>query len=99
MKILAKIKSVYILDILFDYIKEESFKYKLFVYSKKYQKILKINLLDYKKIYLDNQDAQFVDYIYNTDNIQEETFDKNIYEKKIEKDLKIINLIEKIWMI
>ena len=52
MTILAKIKSIYILDILFDYIKEENFKYKLFVHSKKYQKILKINLLDYKKIIL-----------------------------------------------
>ena len=56
MEILSKIKSRFILDILFDYIKDKNFKYKLIVHSKYYQNHLNINLMNYKYIYLDNSE-------------------------------------------
>lgn len=61
MEILTKIKSIYILDLLFDYIKDENFKYKLVVHSKYHQNLMNIKLIDYKMAYLDNSDAQLID--------------------------------------
>ena len=95
MEILTKIKSIYILDLLFDYIEDENFKYKLVVHSKYHQNLMNIKLIDYKMAYLDNSDAQLIDYLYNSNNILEDKFDKNIYEKKIEKDLKRIGKIDR----
>ena len=53
--ILEKIKSKYILENIFDYVKDENFKFKLFVYSKRFQKKFDLKLLDYKNIYLKNR--------------------------------------------
>ena len=45
---LEQINSDYLLNNLFEYIEDENYKMKLFVHSNLFQKILKINLYDYK---------------------------------------------------
>ena len=95
MEILKKISSEYILKLIFDYIDEEDFKYKLVVHSKYFQKKMKITLIDYQETFLTNKGLQFSDYIYNSDNIYEETFDKNIYDKILSIDLNTIKLDRK----
>ena len=49
---LKKISSNYILKKLLEYIKDEVFKFKMFIYSKDFQKKLGINQLDYLEKYL-----------------------------------------------
>jgi len=46
------IKSSYIINHIFSYIKDNDFKEKLFLYSKKFQKELGINLIGLKEKYL-----------------------------------------------
>ena len=45
------IKSRYIFYFIFDFIKDENFKFKLFTYSKKYQNIFHLDLFSYKDLY------------------------------------------------
>ena len=76
--ILEKIKSKYILENIFDYVKDENFKFKLFVYSKKLQKKFDLKLLDYKNIYLKNRINLFE---FLSDYNKKEGYPKN-YDKK-----------------
>lgn len=77
--ILEKIKSKYNLENIFDYVKDENFKFKLFVYSKKLQKKFDLKLLDYKNIYLKHRINLF-DFLSDY-NKKEEGYPKN-YDKK-----------------
>ena len=77
--ILEKIISKYTLQNIFDYVKEENFKFKLFVYSKKLQKKLDLKLFDYQNIYLKNRINLF-DFLSDY-NKKEEGYPKN-YDKK-----------------
>ena len=95
MEKLKKIKSIHILETIFNYIKGNKIKYKLFVYSKYFQKKLKLTLLDYQENYFSNNGLKFADYIYNPNIISKGKFYKNFYEKKIEKDLKKIKVNRK----
>ena len=45
---LNKIGSKYLIDIIFNYIKDDNFKYKLFMYSKKFRKLLDLSSNDYQ---------------------------------------------------
>ena len=47
--IFEKIKSIYIQKILFDFIKNENFKFKLFLYSKYFQKKFELERVDFKE--------------------------------------------------
>ena len=85
------------MNLIFDYIKDENFKYKLVSYSKYFQKRLNLTLLDYQEYYLCDKGLQFVNYIYSQNNLYEETFDKNIYNKRLEKDLSNIKLDRKVF--
>ena len=51
----SRIKNIDIIPNILSYIDNENFKYKLVNYSKKYQRILKINLFDYKKKYFEKK--------------------------------------------
>ena len=51
--ILGKIKSKYNLSNIFDYVKDDNFKYKLFKYSKLFQEKLELNLTKYRVKYLE----------------------------------------------
>ena len=68
---LNKIGSKYLMDIIFNYIKDDNFKYKLFIHSKKYRKALGLSSNDYlvksiskTGIKLDNYLSGFVDRKY-----------------------------------
>ena len=82
--ILKKIKSKYIYEIIFDYIKHENFKYKLFNYSKYFQNILGLKLIDYKEKFVDNLDINLNDYIYID---SRELFFKKTLKEKLENEL------------
>ena len=66
-----RIKSIYILHSILNYISDENIKYKLFKYSKSYQKKLNIDLINYKEKYLEKIGFNIDDYLY-----------QEIYEKK-----------------
>ena len=82
--ILKKIKSKYIYELIFDYIKNENFKFKLFNYSKYFQNILGLKLFDYKEKFFDNLDINLNDYIY-IDSCQ--FFFKKTLKEKLENKL------------
>ena len=88
--ILDKISSLYITKNIFDYIKDENFKLKLFLYSKYFQKKLNINYtLCYEK-YINKFGFDLNNYLY----IDEEEFDKNTnlyyeYRKKENKETEL----------
>ena len=88
--ILEKIKSKYILENIFDYVKDENFKFKLFVYSKKLQKKFDLKLLDYKNIYLKNRINLFEFLIFYLIIIKKK---KGIQKTMIKKGLQI-NLVQ-----
>ena len=96
MELLDKISSKYIINKIFDYINDNNFfKYKLVVHSKKFQQILNIRLFDYQNIYLGKTGLRSDIYIYNENNEYEETFDKFIYNKLLERDLVKMKLNQK----
>ena len=82
--ILKKIKSKYIYKIIFDYINNENFKFKLFNYSKYFQNILGLNLFDYKVKFVDNLNINLNEYIYNASS---PLFLKETLKEKLEKEL------------
>ena len=57
--LMNKIKSLHILNNVLEYIKEESFKYKLFIHSKEFQKKLNINVSEFSLFkYIDKQETK-----------------------------------------
>jgi len=83
--ILKKIKSKYIYKIIFDYINDENFKFKLFNYSKYFQNILGLKLFDYKEKYFDNLDINLNEYFYNDS--CEQLLNKSLFKEKLESYL------------
>ena len=81
------IKSKYIYDIIFSYINDENFKYKLFKYSKENQSKISINLTDYKNIYYNSLDFNLDDYLLYKYNNTETNFDIKYLTKKLNEDL------------
>ena len=82
-----KIKSKYILETIFDYIKEDNFKYKLLIYSKLFQKKLELKLVDYQERYVIQFGIKINNYLYCDKNEKKDTFNKNILSQNLEKDL------------
>ena len=76
---MKEIKSSYIYDKIFNYIKDENFKYKLFFYSKKFQNKINIKLVDYKEKYLEKIGFRLNRYLYSRDK-----FDKGFLSKKLD---------------
>ena len=101
--ILTKIKSKYCLDYLFDYIKDDSFKYKLFVYSKFFQEKIDLNLEQYQAKFIERYKLNpklFLSFRdYNSDislgtNILKEGLSKYLSMNKIENKIFQIYLIK-----
>lgn len=61
--LLENIASTYIINNIFEYIKDINFKLKFFKYSYKFQNKLKLKLYDYQKKYLDQINFNVDDYI------------------------------------
>ena len=93
--ILEKIKSKYNLENIFDYIKDENFKFKLFVYSKRFQKKFDLKLLDYKNIYLKNRINLF-EFLsgYNKKEGYPKNYDKKELTNKFNSTLNKLKLKE-----
>ena len=88
--IINKIKSVYIIQNIFNYIKDNKIQFKLFRHSKYFQKKLNINFLDCKEKYLKNIGFNINDYLF----LKEEEYENNFLNKKY-KDFLLKNKINK----
>ena len=89
-----KIKSKYICQKVFEYIKEENFKFKFLLYSKYFQKKLELEIIDFKERYIIQSKINFDNYLccYSLFNADPKNFDKNIISKKLEEELIKYNL-------
>ena len=92
--LLEEIKSKYIIDNIFTYIKEANLKYKLVTKSKKLQELLKITIQDYKNKCSEsinyNNFLKFLSFKNHSEpdiNILTNEFDKDIKKYKIKKDI------------
>lgn len=107
---LKKLRSDYILKYIFEYIKDPNFKYKLFAYSKLFQKKVDLKLVDYQEEYIYKIFGRvwefFFTYIFNGEevkndyNLLKNQFSYFISENHIDFDILIssaINYYEKYW--
>ena len=93
--LLQGIKSTYIIDNIFEYVENKSFKYKLLINSKKLQKLLKIDILDYKKL-----SYEFINY-QNFSNFlifKEKAKSIEYLKEQFQKDIKNYKLSEEIFI-
>ena len=82
-ELINKIKSKFILNYVFDYIKDTNFKVKLFIHSKSYQKKLDLKLLTYKELFLNKIGFNLDNYLNSDSN---ENYDNFLLENKINKE-------------
>ena len=99
-RLLNKIKSSILIKHIFNYIKDNNIKFKLFFYSKSFQKKFNIKLNDYKEKYFDKIDFNISKYLEeekNKNNYLNEEYDNYSLEKKFneEKFNNILNNISK----
>ena len=87
--VLKKISSKYILMLISDYIKDEKFVFKFFVYSKYFQKKIGIELSDYINKYIEQFEALGlkVDKFLIFQNYFAKDFNKNILDIKLNNEL------------
>ena len=104
-RLLEKIQSKYILELICKYIKEEEiYIMNLFTYSKYFQKKMNFHFLDYQVKFLEMNGIHFYNYLYNNKNDNSDSDNKNIDKEIIKKNLKTylskfnidLNIIEKI---
>ena len=99
-ELIKKIKSKFILNALFNYIRDINFKLKLFIYSKSFQNKLDLNI-EYKKIFLKKIGFDLDKYLYTkshnkkilNDNYQNFLL-KNKYKKE-EFEKKLFEILNK----
>ena len=84
--ILEKVKSQYILQIIFEYINNYNFKYDLIKYSKFWQTKFGIGKNYYQALYFNKIDMNFTNY-FNKYILCPDVYDKNILNKNLEDDL------------
>ena len=81
LSVLEKISSKYILESIFNYIRDEKYKLKLFINSKLFQKKLNLNLIDYQENYINRFNLNPNEYVYdnynNYDHYNKECLKKN----------------------
>ena len=68
---LEDLKPKYIYSLIFNFIKDKYFKFKLFKHSKLFQKLLDINLSDYEKINVILSNINFPKYFYDEEYLNE----------------------------
>ena len=91
---IEKIKSKYIHLKIFEFIKDENFKFKLYLYSKLFQKKLELGMIDFKERYVNQTKINFDNYLccFSLFNLDQKNFDKNLMNKKLKEDLQKFNL-------
>jgi len=91
---LENIISKYIIDKIFSFINEPNYIYKLINYSKRFQKKLNINLLNYKEIYF-NERVNYDEYIYYEARFHDYVNSKELLTEKYKKDILDYQINEK----
>ena len=100
-QLISIINSKYILNYIFNYIKDKDFKDKLFLYSKKWQHKLDIKLIGLKEKYLNKINFDLDKYLYikpslfKKDSLAKK-YNKYIIENKLNKE-RIENIISDIY--
>ena len=90
--LLNKIVSKYLLQNIFNYIKNQHYKYKLFLHSKYFQKKLEINYIDYQNKYYDKLGIYLYKYVL-LDEESESEYNKNNKKKNLEEILTLNKII------
>ena len=90
--ILYRIKSKFIFYKIFGYIEQPKLVYKLFVYSKSFQKKIERELVDYERIYLEQFGINWREYLFCSMNRYINSFDKNLLKNVLEEDVSKNNL-------
>ena len=88
-----KIQSKYILNSIFNYIKDVKYKMKLFLYSKSFQQNIGLKLSDYQSEYFKIIGFDFRKYLkyLDIDNNDNQNFDNNLLNQKLKEDLSKYN--------
>ena len=90
--IIDKIKSVYIIKNIFNFIKNSNFQLKLFIYSKYFQNKLNIKLIDYKEQYLKKLKFNLELYLYSKEqknkvDLLKQKYNKFLSDNKLNKEI------------
>ena len=88
-KILEKLKPLSFIKSIFNYVKYDNFKLKLFTYSKFFQKKLNIQLIDYQEKYINRFGINLNDYLAFKSNYKENELKKKLEDKLIKKNIDI----------
>ena len=88
--VIYKIKSIYIIKDILNYIKDNKIQLKLFIYSKYFQNKLNIKYIDDKEKYLKNIGFNINEFLF----IEEEEYEKNILFEKYNEFILEKKLIE-----
>ncbi len=94
-RILERINSKYILSKITDYIEDNNFVYKLFLYSKSFKEKLNICLVDYQALYFQKNGLNIEKYEFCENNQTLDTFDKNILTNNYKEDLENFKIDKK----
>ena len=89
--LISKIKSIHMLNTVFEYIKEESFKYKLFIHSKEFQRKLNINSSEFYLFkYIDKQKINLYSILtynyFDSDPHKSNPYEKLLIKLNIKED-------------
>ena len=100
-ELINNIKSKYILNYIFNYIKDKNYKDKLFLYSKKYQVKFDIKLIGLKESYLKKINFDLDKYLYTKPNLfkkdsLEKEYNNFLLENKLNKE-RFENIISDIY--
>ena len=90
--IIDKIKSVYIIKNIFNFIKNSNYQLKLFIYSKYFQNKLNIKLIDYKEQYLKKLKFNLELYLYSKEqknkvDLLKQKYNKFLSDNKLNKEI------------
>ena len=86
--LIIEIKSKYILEKIFDYIKDDKFKMKLFSYSKLFQSKLNLSIVDYQIAFLNKINFNYRNYLkFSINTFGQQHFDRQYLIQQFQDDL------------
>lgn len=88
-----EIKSKYILEQIFEYIKDDKFKMKLFCYSKLFQSKLNLSIVDYQIAFLNKINFDYNNYLkFSTNTFDQQNFDPTYLNSQFTKEILKYNI-------
>ena len=92
-QVFNEIKSKYILEQIFDYIKDDKFKMKLFYYSKLFQSKLNLSIIDYQIAFLNKINFDYNNYLkFSTNTLDQQNFDPKYLISQFTEDILKYNI-------